>query len=265
MDKFEKKKYAGKSKEYIALKDYSQILDAYYDEKDGGNIKGLESVIKKLNNFIPTVGCKYPGCDNRAYDMTIAITYGEIPISKDGTKLVHGPTDISVSTDYVWCKKHKDTNTGYEKAFIYPIKFNILRQIPVWPQWVRQEVQKVLLKCAGFEGNITEKKAHTFINSLLQKGDMPGIENNQEPLFDDSKITQLNDNFYSNDEGIKEVEKCIKEFAGNPTYDLGEKLSNRLDGIGFRKKESIDKLIYLSKKYGQNCLGAIISILIKGK
>jgi len=162
--------YEGKSIAQVALTDYSGLkgLQSFLKDKNPFLFSSIEEVVRKLNNFIPQVNCRYhAGCDKTAEFLSIALTYGDIP---RGDFSRHGVTGISVGTEYAGCNNHiDDITSGYHKAGSYPIKFDSLLSIPDWPRWVRKDVSKVLLECAGFKGRKDYDNCERFLSNLEQR------------------------------------------------------------------------------------------------
>jgi hypothetical protein len=169
---FQYGQYAGKSVAQVALADYSYIrfmlTDRIRKGASGNLTEELRMVANKLNNFIPKVPCRFPdGCSNLADHLSIRLTYGDIP---RGDFSRHGVIGVSASTEYAGCREHIDyIASGDSKTSKYPIRFDALSMLPEWPKWVRQDVQKVLLECAGFSGKKTLDNCERFIRTLEQR------------------------------------------------------------------------------------------------
>lgn len=167
---FKSGKYEGKSIAQVALADYSQLKDlqAFLKDKNPFLFSSIEEVVRKLNNFIPQVKCRYhEGCGKTADFLSIAISYGDIP---RGDHTSYGPIGISASTGYAGCTEHiDDIMAVYHKARKYPIRFDSILSIPEWPKWVRKDVSKVLLECAGFKGRKDYDNCENFLRNLEQR------------------------------------------------------------------------------------------------
>ena len=153
---FKTGKSAGKSIEQVAAEDYCRllwVLNNTLRNADNAFKKRAEEVAYKLDNFVPAVKCKADGCEETARNISIVLS------------LPHG---ISVSTSYVYCEKQECLDTIiYEKAGVYPIKFGILEAFPAFPRWVRRDISKVLLECAGAPKRKTKEACKKWIDSLV--------------------------------------------------------------------------------------------------
>jgi hypothetical protein len=200
--------FAGKSNEQIALSDFTSRKTEFGSFDDYGNklgqfttsgylhlkkilenrkkqgiddfmTKNIEEIVYKLNNFIPAVNCRYnyspitPDTPhNQLADyLEIEIISGQIP---RGDHERYGPEGMSITP---LCNEHRPithsrqkTNNDSNKSIeSYDIKFDILEKIPEWPKWVRQDVLKSLLECAGFSGKKTRQNCEDFFRNLKQR------------------------------------------------------------------------------------------------
>lgn len=160
--------YSGKSVEQVAVNDYAYLRWLEKENKMGERAlrERIQKVLYNLNNFVSPLKCKEEGCNKTAENLTIAITNGMIP--RGGNKRVSGPTGISVSTQYIWCKEHASPQL-YNKAEPYEIKFDTILVMPRFPQWVRKDVTEALLQCTGFTGNRTKQSLADLVDNLVLK------------------------------------------------------------------------------------------------
>ena len=259
---FKEGKYPGKTVEQVALIDYSHLKTMYNkrkaENKDDFLTKNIETVIERLNNFLPEVQCKDPGCKNIANYLPISLTVGEYQVQKNGQPLTRvGVTEVSIPEDKSYCENHRSIyHKLVSKEVLYEIKFDTITELrekhQFWQRWVSDPklIQKAILKCAGFKGNKTPKKCSDFIYNLPQKeGEFKyNFKTTAESI--PKLVSGLKDDFYSNDLSVIEVEKNIAIYLKNSNDDNGESLAIRLDGLG-NSKEGIDRLNYISKKYSQ--------------
>jgi hypothetical protein len=154
-------KYIGKTLEQVALADYQYLAWA----KDNANVmpkkqkERAEEIIYKLDNFIPAVKC---------------VNCGETAdkISTTSEKNYDATRDYSVKGSSFYCSKEPCVGSipvGV-RANIKPIKFSTILEYPAFPRYIRKDMQKILLKTAGFNGKVTEKAAEEFINSIRLEG-----------------------------------------------------------------------------------------------
>jgi len=174
---FESGAHAGQSFEQVALTDYMLFdwlkTQEWYDKKFSKDKRErIDQIVKKLNNFIPAVKCQNSECEANAEYLTIARSYANI--QKEDYS-VYGIIGMSASTQFAWCKDHK--NVPYEKAQPFEIKFNSLYHLEEVPKWVRRDALEVLLQCTGWNPKLkkTKENCKDFIDNLPQRGEQLGL------------------------------------------------------------------------------------------
>ena len=160
---FKKGKSAGKSIEQVAAEDYLRLKWIYLNilKNESRFKERTREVLERLNKFVPQIQCaaKRPGCEGNARKISIAISYNIF------TGECYG---LSVSTSYIYCNNRLCLDSiDYEKAVIYPIKFDILENLPPFPLYIRRDVQKVLLRCAGVPEKKTKEACKQWIDNLV--------------------------------------------------------------------------------------------------
>jgi hypothetical protein len=159
-------KYAGKTLEEVALKDYSYLVYAKKTLTTAyeGFKKRIDEIIQILNNFNSVEKCEK--CKETAKNISTAYsyayTYGNCTID---------PSSYSIKSSHFYCDKKEcldsiNTSSGVK---IVPIKFDSILEYDCSPKYLRREMQKLLLKAAGWQEKrkITKKSAREFIDKLL--------------------------------------------------------------------------------------------------
>jgi hypothetical protein len=260
-----KKSNIGKSYEQLALTDYL-LLDwmgkKFRNEgKYPERVKNIETIIEKLNNFVPAIQCKDSGCNNIANYFPVSITIGKYQVQKHGvpeTKV--GVTDVSIPKDRVYCENHKPIDDkSFSNEELYEIKLDTLvelkKKYPTWQRWVNgiKSVQKVLYDYAGFKGNKTPKKCSDFIYNLPQKS--TDFKRPSQVIPDIIKKLEPSDIY----EGFKKV------FASEIEDPAKDATSNYLDRLSDNDRGYLTER--LSKNYGiektKKLLGGYYTILKK--
>ncbi len=151
-------KYEGRSVAYVALHDYSWLG---WIDREGIKSPRLkretDRARKALNAFTPVKKCE--NCKQTARVFSI----------------VGNMREWNIEGSYLYCEKRDCQNSsGYEgMRMIEPIKYDTLLLFAgeEWrePNYIIKRFQKLLNECAGIEGNLTENKCNTFIDSLVAR------------------------------------------------------------------------------------------------